>query len=288
VSINTAFDDRENHNTIINKKASVLNKLKPLDRVKIAGCQMRRPAFPKTDSANSGAGSSSNLSSTCSQYSKQQQQQKIKRHNNNKIFNIYHSRINPAPPLPSDSFLCRTPHLSKKKSNTSSKMSQNMSSKQLIPIPPVIEQKQPSFTKQETLLPPIQRSSTNSDITSRLYTYAASSSSATPRSMILKRNTSLLPILLQSCSCTGIQPRQIQPKKIESDLEEEQEENNNNDDDYYHLLNYNYLINRLPKPVISIHPRHGQDDYGILFEQLDHIRETMPDSNIYEDFVRIS
>jgi hypothetical protein len=170
-------------------------------------------------------------------------------------------------------------------------MSQNISSKQLIPshlsvpIPPVIEQKQPTFTKQETPLPPIQRSSTNSDITSRLYTYAAPSSSATPRSMILKRNTSLLPILLQSCSCIGIQPRQVEPKKIESDLEEEQEENTN-DDDYYHLLDYNHLINRLPKPVISINPRYGQDDYGILFEQLDHIRETMPDSNIYDDFVR--
>jgi hypothetical protein len=273
---------------------------------------MRPPILPKSDSTDSGIGSSSNPSSTCSQYSKQQQlqqqqqqqqQQKPKRHNKDKAFSIYHTRINPVPPppppLPSSSFFYRSSFTSKKKSNTPFKMSQNIPAKQLIPsrlsipIPPVVEKKQPSFTKQEILLPPIQRQSTNSDITSRLYTYAASSSSATPRSMMLKRNTSLLPILLQSCSCIGIQPREVRPKKIESNLEEEQEENNNNnnndenDDDYYHLLNYNHLINRLPKPVVSIIPRYGQDDYGILFEQLDHIRETMPDSNIYDDYARI-
>lgn len=270
---------------------------------------MRPPILPTTDSNDSGIGSTSNPSSTCSQYSKQQQQQqqqqKPKRHNNNKTFNIYHSRVNLVPPrLPSDSFFYRSPYPSKRKSNTLSRMPQSIPSRQVLPSrlsipipPPVIEKKQASFTKQEILLPPIQRSSTSSDITSRIYTYAASSSSATPRIMMLKRNTSLLPILLQSTPCIGIQPREIQQKKIEYDLDEEQEEeeeennheeDDNDDDDYYYLLDYNHLINRLPKPVISIVPRYGQDDYGILFEQLDHIRETMPDSNIYDDYVRIS
>jgi hypothetical protein len=248
---------------------------------------MRPPILSKSDSADSGIGSTSNASSTCSQYPKQQ---KIKRPIDNKTFNIYHSRVNPPRLQPSASFLYRSSYSSKRKLNTPSKMSQNIIPSRLsMPIPPMIEKKQPSFTKQETLLPPIRGLSPSDDITTCLYTYAAPSSMATPRSMILKRNTSLLPILLQSSSCIGIQPREIRLKKVESDLEEEPEGNNTNnkDDDYYHLLNYNHLINRLPKPVVSIHPRYGQDDYGILFEQLDHIRETMPDSNTYDDYARV-
>jgi hypothetical protein len=269
---------------------------------------MRPSILPKSESTDSGLGSISNSSSTCSQYSKQHQQQKINRQNN-KTFNIYQSRVNPPPPpLPSDSFIYRASYSSKKKSSTSFKMAQSASSKQSlqssltiptsIPItPPLVKQKQPSFIKQETLLPPIQRISDGGDSTACLYTYSASSSTAIPHSMILKRNTSLLPILLQSSSCIGIQPRESRPKKSKFDLEEEQEENNNDgdedDDDveednhYYHLLDYKHLINCLPKPVISIHPRYGQDDYGVLFEQLEHIRQTMPDSNFYDDYARI-
>ncbi len=252
---------------------------------------MRPPTLPKSESADSGIGSTSNSSSTCSQYSKQLQ---LKRQSNNKTFNIYQSRVNPLPPpLPSDSFCYRSSYSSRKKVLTSSKMSQSLPSKQLLPsrlsIPTplvVVEKKQPSFTKQETPLPPIRRLSSRDDVTTRLYTYAASSSSATPPSLMLKRNTSLLPILLQSSSCIGIQRRENHPKTIDYDLEEEQEENDN-DTDYYHLLDYNHLINRLPKPIISILPRYGQDDYGILFEQLDHIRERMPDSNTYDDYARM-
>jgi hypothetical protein len=257
---------------------------------------VRPPTLPKSDSVDSGIGSTSHSSSTCSQYSKQQQQQKTKRTNNNKTFNIYQSRVNPPPhPIPSDSFFYRASYPSKKKSNISSKMSQSISSKQLfpsrlsIPIPSVVEKKQPSFIKQETPLPPIRQLTRSASLTTRRYTYAASSSSATPRSMMLKRNTSLLPILLQSSSCIGIHSREVEKKKPAYDFEEEEEEEepDNTDDDYYHLLDYNHLISRLPKPIISIRPRHGQDDYGMLFEQLDHIRETMPDSNIYDDYTRL-
>ena len=256
---------------------------------------MRPPMLSKSDSADSGVGSTSNASSTCSQYSKQH---KVKRHNVNKTFNIYHSRINPPPPPPlsSDSFFYRSSYLSKKKLHTSPKMSQNNPSRQSIPssrlalpLASVLEQKSPSFTKQEILLPPIRQLSQHDGTTTRLYNYAASTSSVTPGSMILKRNTSLLPILLQSSSCMGIpQSREIHSKPIRSNAEEEDEEDlPQENDDYYHLLNYNHLINRLPKPIITIVPRYGQDDYGILFEQLDHIRQTMPDSNTYDDYARI-
>lgn len=259
---------------------------------------MRPQMLSKSDSADSGVGSTSNASSTCSQYTKQH---RMKRHNANKTFNIYHSRVNPPslPPLPSDSFFYRSSYLSKKKLHTSPKMSQNPSSRQSIPssrltlpLPSVLEHKSPSFTKQETLLPPIRQLSQHDGTTTRLYTYAASTSSVTPGSMILKRNTSLLPILLQSSSCMGIpQSRDIRSKPMRSNVEEEDEEGQEDlpqeNDDYYHLLDYNHLINRLPKPIITIVPRYGQDDYGILFEQLDHIRQTMPDSNTYDDYARI-
>ena len=254
---------------------------------------MRPPILSKSDSADSGGGSTSNASSTCSQYPKQQ---KSKRRTNNKIFNIYHTRVNQPPSLPSGPTFYRSINSSKRKVDTSSKMSQNIIPTRLsIPITPVIETKQPSFTKHEVPLPPIRGLSQSEDLTTCRYNYAAPTSMATPRSMILKRNTSLLPILLQSSSCMGISSREIQSKKAESNAEEDDEEeeettnkhSTENDDDYYHLLNYNHLINRLPKPVVSIHPRYGQDDYGILFEQLDHIRETMPDSNTYDDYARI-
>lgn len=266
---------------------------------------MRSPILSKSDSADSGVGSTSNASSTCSQYSKQQ---KLKRHNANKTFNIYRSRVNalplpppppPPPPHSSESFFYRSSYFPKKKFHTSPKMSQsspsrqsNISTRLPISLPSVVENKSPTFIKQETPLPPIRQPSQHDGITTRLYTYAASTSSATPRSMMLKRNTSLLPILLQSSSCMGIQQREIHLRKQrskldEEQLDEEQEEFPQENDDYHHLLNYNHLINRLPKPIISIVPRYGQDDYGILFEQLDHIRETMPDSNIYDDYARI-
>ena len=259
---------------------------------------MRPPILAKSDSADSGVGSTSNASSTCSQYSKQQ---KLKRHNADKTFNIYRSRINALPPPPphsSESFFYRSSYSSRKKFHISPKMSQTTPSRQSIsssrlgiPLASIIEKQSPTFTKQETPLPPIRQPSQHDGITTRVYTYAASTSSATPRSMILKRNTSLLPILLQSSSCMGIQQREIHSRKIRSKIEEEHDDEEDElpreNDDYFHLLNYNHLINRLPKPIISIVPRYGQDDYGILFEQLDHIRETMPDSNIYDDYARM-
>ncbi|CAF2945134.1 unnamed protein product [Rotaria sp. Silwood2] len=262
---------------------------------------MRQSALQKNDSNDSGLTSTSNSSSTCSQYSKQQkQQQKTKRQKSNKIFNIYCSRLNPPPPsrLASESAICRTFHESNRISSSSSRKTSNIFPKQSLlsslsisvpQIPSVIKNTQSSFTKQETLLPTIRRLSNSEEMATNHYTYAASSSSVTPHSMTLKRNASLLPILLQSSPCLGTQTRDVRQKKPKYDLEEEQEEHNNNNDDdsYYYLLDYKNLINNLPKPVISIRPRYGQDDYGILFEQLDHIRQAMPDANIYDEYARI-
>ncbi|CAF2575360.1 unnamed protein product [Rotaria sp. Silwood2] len=319
-SIRTAFDEPEHSKTTKIRRPFSIDKLKPLDHVKISGSQLQHSILPKGDSTDSGVGSTSNSSSTCSQYSKEKQQQKkLKPKNNNKLFNIRYSKSKPPPPpplRPSDSLTYRASQLSMKTSRTSSKTTQNILSKQSlssclqIPIPqvpPVVTKTQPNFIEQETSSPAIQDLSDSEEIATRCYTYAASTSSTTPHSMMLKRNTSLLPILLQSSSCIGIQTRQDRPKKMESDLEEEQEENDNNNDDdddeeeeeqeeeeedeeeddsYYHLLDYKHLINCLPKPIVSIRSHYGQDDYGILFEQLDHIRETMPDSNIYNDYAR--
>ncbi|CAF2112937.1 unnamed protein product [Rotaria magnacalcarata] len=305
-SIGTAIDDQENNNRAIIRKLGSRRKQKPLDRVKISGSKMHHSTPQKKDSNDSVIISTSNSSSTCSQYSKQQpQKQKTKRKKGNKTFNILYSRLNPPPhPLPSDSLAYRTYHESNRKSRASSRKTQHSVSKQspltmsILQIPRLIDAKQSSFFREETQLPGIIKLTNDEELTTDRYTYAASSSSTTPHSTMLKRNTSLLPILLHSTSSIGTQSRDIRPKMPEYDIEEEKGEqeqeheettttNNDEDDSYYNLLDYKTLINGLPEPVISIRPRFGQDDYGILFEQLDHIRETMPDSNIYDEYARI-
>ncbi|CAF3081943.1 unnamed protein product [Rotaria socialis] len=308
-SIGTAIDDQENNNRATIRKLGLRRKQKPLERVKISGSKMHHSTPQKNDSNDSVIISTSNSSSTCSQYSKQQQQkQKTKRKKGNKAFNTLYSRLNPPPPphpLPSDSLAYRTSHESNRKSRASSRKTQHSVSKQsptspltmsILQIPRLIDDKQSRFVREGTQLPGIIQLTNDEELTTDRYTYASSSSSTTPHSTMLKRNTSLLPILLHSTSSIGTQLRDIRPKMPEYDIEEgkgekEHEEtttsNNDEDDSYYNLLNYKTLINGLPDPVISIRPRFGQDDYGILFEQLDHIRETMPDSNIYDEYARI-
>ncbi|CAF0960568.1 unnamed protein product [Adineta ricciae] len=300
-SVPTTSDNQENQSSShVNKEISSslpsLNKLKPLDLVQISGCRMRSSTLPKSDSTDSGLGSTSNSSSTCSQYCKQQRSQQ---QNHNKTVNICNYRVNhqsshPTPPLPSDSATLRASPLLKKNANTSNKMTHNGRSKQTLPsrlsllIPSAMNKKQPNFTKQETRISHMRQVSTSADVTTRLYTYASSSSSNIPQSLKLKRDASLLPILLHSSSCVGLQPRISRSKKPEYTLEDDQEERYTNDDDdnYYHLLDYKQLINRLPKPIISNRPRYGKDDYGILFDQLAHIRDRMSDSNTYDEYAR--
>ena len=229
---------------------------------------MRPATFPQTNTPeHRNIIPKSNSSSTCSQYSKPKQ--KVQQQNTTKTFNIYRSRVNTS--LPSDSLLHGVPP-PKKKLNTSPKTTTTtpkQTQSYRLPAPPTIKKKQLSFVEQETILPLIRQPSITEPPATCLYTYAASTSSATPRCMKLSRNTSLLPIILTSSSCMGIPPQK-------SPSEE------NNDD----LHDYEQLVNDLPSPLVSILPRYDQDNYGMLFEQLDHIRETMPDSNVYDKYTR--
>ncbi|CAF2736582.1 unnamed protein product [Rotaria sp. Silwood2] len=272
--VNPVFDDQETNNAT-NIGRSSLNKVKLHDRVKVSGCQMRPSTFPQSNSIDRTVINTNNSSNTSSQNSKPQQ--KIKEKVHSKTFSICRSRIHAS--LSSDSVMHGTIS-SKKKPNTPPRITSNTNLKQTqpyrLPMPLVMKKKESSFIKQGTPLPPIRRPSITEQATTCSYNYAASTSSATPRSMKINRNRSLLPILLTSVSCIGTQPQ-----------ENHDETQENNDDDYYNLLHYKQLINHLPKPIISIRPRYNQDDYGILFEQIDHIRETMPDSHVYDNYTRI-
>ncbi|CAF3342910.1 unnamed protein product [Rotaria socialis] len=267
-------NNNNNNNNITNNGKSSLRKTKLFDRVKIPGSQMHSSTFPQSNFPEKKFVTTNYATNTCSQSLKQRQKSKQKV--NSKTFNICRSKINAC--IPPDSIVNRAIQ-TKKKPNTPPKTSSTMSSKQTppfrLPVAPVLNKKQPSIIKHENILPPVQRPS-KGEQTTRLYTYAASTSSATPHSMKLNRNRSLLPILITSVSCIGMQVQENYSETAD----------NNNQDDYYNLLHYKQLINHLPKPIISIRPQYNQDDYGILFEQLDHIRETMPDSHVYDNYAR--
>lgn len=249
---------------------------------------MRRPTLVKSESMNSPTNCPSNSSSTCSQYSKVPLKVKIPKSNET--------------PTGQNNFSSLTPIFraasSKKKLAQATKLISTTSSSQrspsrrpslLIPSPPVLSEKVPSFTKQEIILPPISRVGEDADATPFDYTYAASSSSTVPPSMIINRNNSLLPILLHSTCCIGLQPGKsssLMTSECESQLDEETLVNEN--DNYYHLLSYKQLINRLPTPIISNELQYGKDDYEVLFDQLNHVRETMPNSSTYDDYVRVN
>lgn len=234
---------------------------------------MRPSTFPQSNLADREINTTNNPSNNLSSYSKQQ---KLRQQSSSKAFNIYRARMNAC--FNSDSFLNGIVPV-KITPNTPPKVSQNTSARSSQPyrlsMPSALKKKQPSFIKQETSLPSISQPPTIEQVTTCPYTYAASTSAATPQSMKLNRNRSLLPILLTSVSCVGIQQ-----------TEKKTQQSPDNDDDYYKLLHYKQLINRLPQPVISIRPQYNQDDYGILLEQLDHIRETMPDAHVYDNFKR--
>lgn len=198
-----------------------------------------------------------------------QRPRKIKHQSNNRIHNISRSRVISA--LPSDAVILGVPP-PKKTSNTELKTRIKQAQSFCLPVAPVIKKQQPSII----IKPEIQPPSDTEEFTTCHYTYAASTSSTIPRSMKLNRNTSSLPILLTSSSCLGIQPHESHLKK--------RKENKTN---CHNLLDYKKLLNRLSKPIISIHSQSHQDGYGILFAQLDHIRETMPNSNVYTNYTRL-
>lgn len=283
------------------------------------------PKADSNESGVVSATNSSSTCSDHPKQQQQQHLQKSKNKPKSKKLSTYPERFNRPPSvLLSESLTYRASELSMKNSRVPQKIIQNVPPKRSVStclpafIPqvlPEVPKEKASSLKRENPLPPIRQLSTCEEIEADRYTYAASTTSTVLT--MNKKNTSVLSILLESTPCVGVQTREIRSKKAEYDIEENHEENdhvsnnntndndndndddvddnddnddndNDNDDDsYYHLLDYRNLINDLPKPIVSLRPRYGQDDFEILYEQLDHIRETMPSSNIYNDYARI-
>ncbi|CAF0854429.1 unnamed protein product [Adineta steineri] len=187
-------------------------------------------------------------------------QEKIQQQINNKPSNIYRCRVyqsfisdSPIQSIPSTKVIL----------NKQSKINLKQPQRLNLPLPLTnvkqVDEIQPSTIKQET--------------TTCFYTYATSTSSIMPSSMKLNRNTSLLSILLTPISCLGIQEQHetyVKKSKINS----------------YSLLNYEKVQNHLPKPIISFYSEKNHDGFRILSTQLDRIRETMPNSNVYNNYIR--
>lgn len=281
----TLFEDQDtttpvtyyNNNYMSNNGiSSPLTKAKLFDRVKPSGSHLRPSTFPQSNLLDNKNVTTNYSSTTYSQHLKQRQ--KVKQKVSSKTFNVCRSRINVC--VSPDTVVHRQ-NPTKKKSNTPPKTILSTSSKQStpyrLPVPQLIKKTQSCVIKQDNLVPTIQPKPKIEQITTVPYTYAASTSSATPSSMKINRNKSLLPILLTPISCIGIQSQENFYENCDE----------NNDEGYYNLLRYSQLTNHLPKPVISIRSHYNQDDYGILLEQLDHIRETMPDSHVYDNFTRV-
>jgi len=263
----------QDNNTTIRRSSSV-NRITQHDCMRVSGCRIGSAIFPQSNSVDSGIGTTSNSSSMCSQYS--QLQRKNKQQTNTKTDSICHSRV--VSSLPADSIILGVPP-PRQTSKAQRKTMQNTCLKRAqsfcVPVTPVLTTKQPTIIKPETPLPPVDSSSDTEEPTTCLYTHAASTSSTIPDSMKLNRNTSELPILFTSSSCLGIQPEETHLKTRKE-----------NRTKHHNLLDYQTLLNQLSKPIISIHSQYNQDGYGILFSQLDHIRETMPNSNVYNNYTR--
>jgi len=194
------------------------------------------------------------------------QQTKVKQQNLQKVFNIYRVRVTNT--LPSDSLIQGVPP-PQQRIQTAAVVKTPVKQPAIVrpTVPAMIPvKKQPTFVKTEPILPIVkERTATN------VYTFAASTSSAMPQSMQSNRKTSLLPILLNSSSCVG-----IQPNKTHSESQQPT----------YTLVDYKNLTHHLPEPIVSMPKDYTEDDYQILFNQLDHIRERMPDTQVYEDYTR--
>jgi hypothetical protein len=256
---NASLKTNLNHRSIVES----LQKTNMLDRVKISGSPMRPSTFPESQKQTTNPREPSGC-----------KQQTI-----NHIFNMYRTRVNHQS-LPPDSLIQGVP-LSKQNLIIPPKTTSNINVKQTparrSPMPIIIKKKQTTSIKQETSVSPTRRQppSTTEPTTTCPYTYAASTSSTSPTLMKLNRKTSILPILLTSSSCVGAQQRRSHSGKTREV-----------DDHSYNLQDYKRLVTHLPKPVVQIAPRYDQGDYGILFEQLDHIRERMPNANVYENYAR--
>lgn len=267
--------------------------------MKIAGLPVRRQSILQTETVDNGLVNTSNASSTCSQYPKLN-------HNNIKSGKSIESKknrsddVSPEQPTrlenvsPSSSVeQASSPNTHSAK--TLPKMNSRNNLQYRLPLAQIPSKTSRVVTsnpvKQENILPPI-RSVTNHEISaSSNYTYAAPSSSILPSSMITPRDESVLPILLYSTCCIG-SPAQKSSRQTEenSDTPDDEIEPRRRDEqidsDYHYLREYQRLVDRLPSPIIPFDQFHQNDDFQILFEQLNHVRKTMPTATVYKNFAR--
>ena len=258
------IENQGKDNTKNLRKSSFLNQAKLYDGKRNSASQIRPSTFPQNNLMDQNLLKRHSSSYVCTPYLKQPQKRTQQDHH--KIVNTYRIRINAC--SYSNAFVHRIIPAEKK-----TNVSPTSSAKQIQPyrfsMLSTLKTNENNLIQQENVLPSISSSNTE-QFTTCSYTYAASTSSAIPNSMTFNRDKSLLPILLRSVCCTGTQKHC-----------------NKCQDDYYDLLCYKQLINHLPKPIITIRPRYNQDDYGMLFAQLDHIRETMPNIHVYDHYKRI-
>ncbi|CAF0796781.1 unnamed protein product [Adineta ricciae] len=131
------------------------------------------------------------------------------------------------------------------------KSSQNINSKQPAQTLRMKEKK----NKSETFSRLSCLSSDSDEALTSNYAYATSTSSSTPQSMKLNRNVSLLPILLGTQS--------VDPASIRK------------------------FSNHPTKPIIPLHSQDADHGYAMLSSQLDRLRITMPNTDVYNDYTRI-
>lgn len=219
---------------------------------------MRPSTFPPTPS------SPTNLRQSSSNWSHPPRQA-----NNQHIFNNYRSRLHQQS-LPLNSLIQGVPP-PQHRINTPPKTVTQSPGKPItsyrIPLSSSNKKKETTFIKTEVNTLPAINSARVPDerTTTHRYTYAGSTSSTSPQSMKHTRESSLLPVLLHSSSCIGGIPP------------------SNKSHESHDLVEYRNLLHFLPKPVISTNDR---GDYGTLYKQLDHIRQTMPNCHTYENYTR--
>ncbi|UJR20548.1 hypothetical protein I4U23_023675 [Adineta vaga] len=246
---NTPLDNDDNYlNITMQQKTPVSN------RRQVPNPRVHSAIFPQNNLTDSGIITINNPSSSYLFHINRSQ--KLKQEINSKAFNICGYRVNP-------SSLSDTPSQSKSSLNIHSKISPNLHSKQTHSLrSSPTKDKQSTSNKPESVSSSSYSSSDAEETTTCHYTYAGSTSSSIPSAMQLNRATSLLPILLTSSSCLGTK----------------------NKDDRY--LTKDVSIRSL-KPIISLHSQYTHDGYGMLFSQLDRLRVTMPNTNVYNNYTRI-
>lgn len=251
--------------TYLNRESYHINRMKSSQSVKNLSNVSRPFTFPHINFPDNSIPTTRNSSSIPSRESRTN----LKSTSINPTVQVYRNQMNLG--LQFDPIAELSPY-TKKKSLLPSKSTMNEKTSRTFRLPLQTTMKKKPFyslprpsgvSNPPTILEPT---------TQRSYTYAASSSSFTPSSMKLTRNTSLLPILLTSITCVGLQ-------SSSSNLNED-------DPDFHHWKIYQERIEDLPQPIISTLHRQDQDDYAVILEQLDHIRTSMPDDNVYDDYSR--